>query len=122
MKTDGTDTESAVAQDTYEGDRQNRREFFNGLGKWSMAVVAAISYLRGSVTAAQARHEETPATAPEPERPAWTVSDDGRDQRLKLAKKPYVKNYDKEKGGPGGGYAKDWNNLGHLDYTKRAIY
>jgi hypothetical protein len=27
------------------GDSQNRREFFNGLGKWSAIVVAAVSFL-----------------------------------------------------------------------------
>ncbi len=50
-----TDTVSA-------GDQQNRREFFNGLGKWSMIVIAAISFLRGSVRRAMplAREQEGP--------------------------------------------------------------
>ena len=47
-----TDTVSA-------GDQQNRREFFNGLGKWSMIVIAATSFLRGSVTQSNAASEGT---------------------------------------------------------------
>jgi hypothetical protein len=118
MKID--ETEPAVTQATCEEDRQNRREFFNGLGKWSMVVVAAISLLHRSGSAARARHEETSGTEQEPERPAWTLSDDGRNERIKLAKKPYVKNYDKETGGPGGGYAKDHTNVKvpYQRYTK----
>ena len=47
-----------AAPDTVSaGDQQNRREFFNGLGKWSMIVVAAVSFLRGSVTPAHAGSE-----------------------------------------------------------------
>jgi hypothetical protein len=67
-------SKSDATQVMCEGDRQNRREFFNGLGKWSMIVVAAVSYLRESATGSQARHEVTP----EPQRPAWTVPDDGK--------------------------------------------
>ena len=45
-----------AAPDTVSaGDQQNRREFFNGLGKWSMIVVAAVSFLRGSATQVQCR-------------------------------------------------------------------
>ncbi len=29
-----------------EEERQNRRQFFNGLGKWSLAIVAAVAALR----------------------------------------------------------------------------
>jgi hypothetical protein len=29
-----------------EQERQNRRQFFNGLGKWSLAVIAAVAALR----------------------------------------------------------------------------
>jgi hypothetical protein len=29
-----------------EEDRQNRRQFFNGLGKWSLAIIAAVTALR----------------------------------------------------------------------------
>ncbi len=32
-----------------EEERQNRRQFFNGLGKWSLAIVAAVAALRGGV-------------------------------------------------------------------------
>jgi hypothetical protein len=49
-----------AAPDTMSaGDEQNRREFFNGLGKWSMIVVAAVSFLRGSVTQVHAGREGT---------------------------------------------------------------
>ena len=29
-----------------EEERQNRRQFFNGLGKWSLAIIAAVTALR----------------------------------------------------------------------------
>ena len=29
--------------------RQNRRQFFNGLGKWSLAIIAAVAALREGV-------------------------------------------------------------------------
>ena len=106
-------------QVTCEKDRQNRREFFNGLGKWSMIVIAAISFLRGSGTAARARLEESQGPEQEPERPAWTASDYGSDKRLKVTKKPPPhKDYNKSTGGPGGGYSRDWINYGHTDYWK----
>ena len=72
---------SDATQAVCEGDRQSRREFFNGLGKWSMIVVTAVSFLRGSGTVVQAGHEDTPRPEREPQRPAWTVPDDGN-QRL----------------------------------------
>jgi hypothetical protein len=54
-----------AAPDTVSaGDQQNRREFFNGLGKWSMIVIAATSLLRGSVTQSHAGSEGT-------SRPEW---------------------------------------------------
>ena len=60
-----------AAPDTVSaGDQQNRREFFNGLGKWSMIVVAAVSFLRGSVTQAQAGSEGT-------SRPEWEPPETG---------------------------------------------
>jgi hypothetical protein len=59
-----------------EQERQNRRQFFNGLGKWSLAIIAAVSSLTGSGTRAQANREEAPKPEPEPQRPAWTVQDD----------------------------------------------
>ena len=34
-------------------ERQNRRQFFNGLGKWSLAIIAAVSALRGGVQGLQ---------------------------------------------------------------------
>ncbi len=48
MKID--EKKDAVPDSVSAGDQQNRREFFNGLGKWSMIVVAAVSFLRGSAT------------------------------------------------------------------------
>ena len=33
-------------QEQPDQDRQNRRQFFNGLGKWSLAIVAAVTALR----------------------------------------------------------------------------
>jgi hypothetical protein len=119
MKID--ENKPAVAQTTCEEDRQNRREFFNGLGKWSMAVVAAISFLRGSGPAAQAGHEETPRPEQEPERPAWTVSDDARDKRLKLADYSKGGGYDKEGGGEGGGYAKGYDKF-HIPHGNSNPY
>lgn len=47
-----------------ERDRQSRREFFNGLGKWSMIVIAAVSSLRGSISQDYSSPEET-------SRPEW---------------------------------------------------
>jgi hypothetical protein len=74
-------------------DRQNRREFFNGLGKWSMIVVAAVSFLRGSTTGVQASLEEVPKPEPEPQRPAWTVPDEGNQRLARYSK--YFRSYDK---------------------------
>jgi hypothetical protein len=91
MKID--ESKSATTQADCEGNRQNRREFFNGLGKWSMIVVAAVSFLRGSITRAQAGHEEAPRPEPAPQRPAWTVPDD-RNERVRVARK-YTKEYHK---------------------------
>ena len=36
-------------QEQPDQERQNRRQFFNGLGKWSLAIIAAVTALRGSV-------------------------------------------------------------------------
>jgi hypothetical protein len=33
-------------QEQPDQERQNRRQFFNGLGKWSLAIVAAVAALR----------------------------------------------------------------------------
>jgi len=82
MKID--ESRPSTTQATCEGDRQNRREFFNGLGKWSMIVVAAVSMLRGSATGPQASREDPPKPDPEPQRPTWTVSDD-RDLQRRMA-------------------------------------
>lgn len=39
------ENKDAAPDNVAAGDQQNRREFFNGLGKWSMIVVAAVSLL-----------------------------------------------------------------------------
>jgi hypothetical protein len=33
-------------QEQPDQERQNRRQFFNGLGKWSLAIIAAVAALR----------------------------------------------------------------------------
>ena len=48
----------AVPETVPGQDQQNRREFFNGLGRWSMIVVAAVSFLGGA--------QETQAKKPKP--------------------------------------------------------
>ena len=45
MKND--ENKDAVSETVPGQDQQNRREFFNGLGKWSMIVVAAVSFWEG---------------------------------------------------------------------------
>jgi hypothetical protein len=37
---------NANCEEQPDEDRQNRRQFFNGLGKWSLAIVAAVAGLR----------------------------------------------------------------------------
>ncbi len=73
------ENKDAAPDTASEGDQQNRREFFNGLGKWSMIVVAAISFLRGSITQSHAGRERTP-------RPEWESPDPAS---RRLAKKPH---------------------------------
>ena len=36
-------------QEQPDQERQNRRQFFNGLGKWSLAIIAAVTALREGV-------------------------------------------------------------------------
>jgi hypothetical protein len=91
MKIEESKTDAAQA--TCAEDRQNRREFFNGLGKWSMIVVAAVSFLRGSATGSQASHGDTPRPEPESQRPAWTVPDEGNQRLARYSK--YFRSYDK---------------------------
>jgi hypothetical protein len=38
-----------VCKEQPEEERQNRRQFFNGLGKWSLAIIAAVTALREGV-------------------------------------------------------------------------
>jgi hypothetical protein len=85
MKID--ETKCPATDATCEGDRQNRREFFNGLGKWSMIVVAAVSFPRVSAIDSEASHEDAPKPELGPQRPAWTASDD-RSPGVKVARRP----------------------------------
>jgi hypothetical protein len=62
------ENKDAAPDNVAAGDQQNRREFFNGLGKWSMIVIAATSLLRGSATQAHAAGEGT-------QRPEWQPSE-----------------------------------------------
>jgi hypothetical protein len=81
MKID--ESKDAVPDTVSEGDHQNRREFFNGLGKWSMIVVAAVSFLRGSVIQVHAGSEGT-------QRPDWEPRETASQR---LAKKPQHHNW-----------------------------
>jgi hypothetical protein len=53
-----------------EEERQNRRQFFNGLGKWSLAIIAAVTALREGMhdlqSAIGSRFETGPGGAGEP--------------------------------------------------------
>jgi hypothetical protein len=102
-------SKSDATQAMCEGDRQNRREFFNGLGKWSMVVVAAVSFLRGSATGSHARHEDP--SKPEPPRPAWTVPEDGK-PRQRMAGYFKQRHINEHYNNP---YSK------HAEYWKKAI-
>jgi hypothetical protein len=44
-------------EEQLDEERSTRRQFFDGLGKWSVAIVAAVSGLRGSGTVAEASRE-----------------------------------------------------------------
>jgi hypothetical protein len=44
MDNDSKETTNCKVEQAEE--RQNRRQFFNGLGKWSLAIVAAVAALR----------------------------------------------------------------------------
>jgi len=65
---------------------QNRREFFNGLGKWSMIVVATVSALRGSFNRILAGREATGRAEREPLENAF--------QRLAKKPKPHHQHVD----------------------------
>jgi hypothetical protein len=95
MKIDGNKDEVSAV------DQQNRREFFNGLGKWSMIVVAAVSFLRGSVTRTHAGSEGTPRPEWEPRKTAFQ----------RLAKKPHHQHVDI----PGGHVNWPHADVAHVD-------
>jgi hypothetical protein len=100
------ESKDAVPDSVSAGDRQNRREFLNGLGKWSMIVVGAVSFLRGTATRLHAGREET--LRPEWESPGPTSR--------RLAKKPHVdvKHIELAPGAPG---YKD--HVEHGDYAPK---
>jgi hypothetical protein len=53
-------------QEQPDQERQNRRQFFNGLGKWSLAIIAAVTALReglNDVQRAIGSRFETPSAA-----------------------------------------------------------
>jgi len=68
---------TTVSKEQDEQARQSRRQFFNGLGKWSLAIIAAVTALREGVHGLQSvigsRFE--------------TGSDGASDPRPRIAKK-----------------------------------
>ena len=87
-----------------EEERQNRRQFFSGLGKWSLAIIAAVAALRDGL------HEEQSGIGSRFDTPSA-----GRDDpRQQIAKKRHVDNttHRDSPGGPGGGYNENWTNHG----------
>ena len=63
MDDDSQTTKGGKEQDEQES--QNRRQFFNGLGKWSLAIIAAVTALRDGmdeVKSAIGSRLETPLT------------------------------------------------------------
>jgi len=96
MDNDSQNTADSI--ESPEEERQDRRQFFNGLGKWSLAIIAAVSSLAGYGTRAGASREETQKSQPQPQRPAWTVEDD-RNRPAKMAgyfkaRKPWHRHVD----------------------------
>jgi len=58
---------NADVKEQDERERQNRRQFFNGLGKWSLAIIAAVAALRDGlydVNRSIGTRFETPSTDP----------------------------------------------------------
>ncbi len=95
------ENKDAAPDEVSAGDQQNRREFFNGLGKWSMIVVAAVSFLRGSATRTHAGREGTG-------RPEW----EPRETTFqRLAKKPHHQHVDI----PGGHGDAPHQDVAHVD-------
>jgi len=65
-----------------EEDRQNRRQFFNGLGKWSLAIIAAVTALRDGA------HNVRSAIGSRFETPSGGTSDSR--QQIAKKKKPHA--------------------------------
>jgi hypothetical protein len=99
MKID--ENKDVVPETVPAGDRQNRREFFNGLGKWSMIVIAATSFLRGSATQSNAASEGT-------QRPEWQPA---ATAPQRLAKKKHHQHVDNT----GGHYNTPHGDVAHVD-------
>jgi hypothetical protein len=93
MDNDPQTTSCHPEQPGQEG--QNRRQFFNGLGKWSLAIIAAVTALRDGLHEGQSgigSRFDTPSA--------------GRDDpRQQIAKKRHVDDttHRDSSGGPGGG-------------------
>ena len=101
MKMD--DNKVVVPDNVPADDQQNRREFFNGLGKWSMIVIAATSFLRGSATRVHAAREGT-------ERPEWEPRETAS-QRLAKKPQPHHQHVDNT----GGHYNSPHGDVAHVD-------
>jgi hypothetical protein len=90
-------------QEQPEEDRQNRRQFFNGLGKWSFAIIAAVTALREGVHDLQSAIDSRFGTGPEA----------AGDPRQQIAKKKVPHNNGYHGDAP---QHVDWNN--HSDTAR----
>jgi len=100
MKSD--DNNNAVPDTPSTGDQQNRREFLNGLGKWSMIVIAGVSLLRRSASQVHAGLEIA-------QRPEWEPPETGF---IRLAKKKHRQHVDI----PPGHQNVPHTDVAHVDY------
>jgi hypothetical protein len=75
MDNDPQVTTGGKGQD--EQNRQNRRQFFNGLGKWSLAIIVAVTALRDGSHAVQSGSGS-----------AFETPSGGTGDRRQLARKP----------------------------------
>jgi hypothetical protein len=91
----------AVPDTVSAEDWQNRREFFNGLGKWSMIVIAATSFLRGSASQLHAGNEGT-------QRPEWQPPETGVQRFAAKKHRQHVDN-------TGGHYNTPHGDVPHVD-------
>jgi hypothetical protein len=82
MDTDPQTTTGCKEQ--MEEERQNRRQFFNGLSKWSLAIIAAVTALRDGL------HDVGSAIGSRFDNPAGGRGDPR--QQIAKKKKPYFDN------------------------------